>query len=150
MRKNSKEVVTLKKRLGAFLLFTFLLGGGTIFANGSPGQNLADWYEDSFLVESEKLGVATVTGLREAIKEVNSFLGESQQHIDDTLAIFRNDKVKEAEVGIKEYQAKTIKSLHDTVAELENVNFAQYVDELNMEAEIEADLDKMVEEIFSE
>ena len=140
----------LKKRLGAFLLFIFLLGGGTIYAKGTPGQNLADWYEGSFLVESEKLGGATVTGLMGAIKEVNSFLGETHQHIDDTLAIFRSDKVKEAEVGIKEYQAKTIKSLHDTVAELENVNFAYYVDELNMKAEIEADLNKMVEEVFSE
>ena len=136
----------LKKRLGAFLLFIFLLGGGTIYAKGTPGQNLADWYEGSFLVESEKLGGATVTGLMGAIKEVNSFLDESQQHIDDTLAIFRSDKVKEAEVGIKEYQAKTIKSLHDTVAELENVNFDHYVDELN----IEADLDKVVEEVFNE
>ena len=48
------------------------------------------------------------------------------------------------------YQTETIKSLNDTVAELENVNFDDYVDELNIEEKINQDFEQMVEEVFSE
>ena len=89
----------MKKILGVFLLFTFLLGTGTIYASVNPGKYLSDWYKNSFLKESEKLGAATATGLIVVLKEVDAFLEVSKESIDDTLAIFLGDKVKDANTG---------------------------------------------------
>ena len=138
----------MKKAFGIFLVCAFLLGAGTIYASGNAGQNLLDWYKGSFQVKSEKLGSVTATGIAMTMKEVNTFLEESKTSIEDKLAIFHGDKVKDAKSSIEEYQAETIKSLTDTVAELENVNFDDYVDELNIEAEIDQEFEKIVEEVF--
>src|SRR5690606_37194059 len=98
--KSTKEVSTMKKILGFVLVFTLLIGAGTIYANANPGQNLSEWYKNEFRKESEKLGAATATGMIMVFKEVNVFVNESKNSIDDALAIFRDDKVKEAESGI--------------------------------------------------
>lgn len=66
------------------------------------------------------------------------------------MASFRDDKVKEAESGIEKYQADTINSLNATVNKLENVNFNDYVDKQNIEAQIDQEFEKMVEDVFSE
>lgn len=148
--KSTKEVSTMKKILGFVLVFTLLIGVGTIYASGNPGQNLSQWYKNAFHKESEKLGAATATGLIMVFKEVNVFVNESQKSIDDALASFRDDKVKEAESGIEKYQADTINSLNATVNKLENVNFNDYVDKQNIEAQIDQEFEKMVEDVFSE
>jgi len=148
--KLTKEVPTMKKILGIVLVFTLLIGVGTIYANGNPGQNLSEWYKNAFHKESGKLGAATATGMILVFKEVNAVVKESKKSIDNALASFRDDKVKEAESGIEKYQADTISSLNATVAELENVNFDDYVDKLNIEAQIDQDFEQMVEDVFSE
>ncbi|MEK4406339.1 hypothetical protein MKZ26_18435 [Sporosarcina sp. FSL K6-6792] len=140
----------MKKILGIFLVFTLLVGAGTIYASGNPGQNLSEWYKNAFHKESEKLGAATATGMILVLKEVNIFVKESKKSIDDALGSFRDDKVKEAESGIEKYQADTINSLNATVVQLENVNFDDYVDKQNIEAQIDQEFDQMVEDVFSE
>lgn len=77
--KHTKEVFTLKKILGIFLVFTLLVGAGTIYASGNPGQNLSEWYKNAFHKESEKLGAATATGMILVLKEVNIFVKESKK-----------------------------------------------------------------------
>lgn len=140
----------MKKILGVFLLLTLLLSAGTIYASSNSAQNLSAWYKEAFQKESEKLGATTATGMLLIFKEVNNFLEESKENIDETLAFFRDEKVENAKNGIEEYQGQTIKSLNDTAVELKNINFDDYVDKLNIEAEIEQDFEKMVEEVFSE
>ncbi|MBO0588890.1 hypothetical protein [Sporosarcina sp. E16_8] len=140
----------MKKVLGIVLLFTLLLSAGKIYASGNPAQNLSDWYKNSFQKESGKLAVATTAGMLVVFKEVNSFVKESKKSIEDALASFGDDKMKEAESGIEEYQSNALNSLSDTVAGLENVNFDDYVDKLNIEAEMDKDFENMVEELFSE
>lgn len=148
--KSTKEVSTMKKILGFVLVFTLLIGAGTIYANANPGQNLSEWYKNAFHKESEKLGTATATGMILVFKEVNDFVKESKKDIDDVLASFRDDKVKEAESVIEKYQADTINSLNATVIQLENVNFDDYVDKQDIEAQIDQEFEKMVEDVFSE
>ncbi|MEK5037224.1 hypothetical protein [Sporosarcina sp. FSL K6-3457] len=138
----------MKKMFGVFLVCVLLLGAGTIYANGHAGQNLFDWYKGSFQKKSEKLGSVTATEITLAIKEVNTFLQESKASIDDKLAIFHGDKVKEAKSSIEAYQTQTITSLNDMIVELENISFDDYVDELNIEAEMDQDFEKIVEEVF--
>lgn len=140
----------MKKILGFVLVFTLLIGAGTIYANGNPGQNLSEWYKNAFHKESGKLGAATATGMILVFKEVNDFVKESKKDIDDVLASFRDDKVKEAESGIEKYQADTINSLNATVIQLENVNFDDYVDKQDIEAQIDQEFELMVEEVFGE
>ena len=89
----------MKKVLGIFLVFALLLSAGTIYASGNPGQNLSEWYKNAFHKESEKLGAATATGMVLLFKEVNTFVKESRKGIDDALASFRDDNVKEAKSG---------------------------------------------------
>jgi len=148
--KSTKEVSTMKKILGFVLVFTLLIGAGTIYANANPGQNLSEWYKNVFHKESEMLGAATATGMILVFKEVNDFVKESKKDIDDALASFRDDKVKEAESGIEKYQADTINSLNATVIQLENVNFDDYVDKQDIEAQIDQEFELMVEEVFGE
>ena len=140
----------MKKVLGIFLVFAFLLGAGTIYASMNPGQNLSAWYKDSFLEDSKTVGAATATGIIVLLKDVNVFLEESKKSIDVALASFSDDKVRETEADIEEYKTNTINSLNNTVAELESVNFDDYVDKQNIEAEIVLEFEKMVEEVLSE
>lgn len=44
----------MKKVLGIVLVFTILIGAGTIYANGNTGQNLSEWYKNAFHEESCK------------------------------------------------------------------------------------------------
>jgi len=148
--KLTKEVSTMKKVLGIFLVFTLLVGAGTIYASSNSGQKLSEWYKDTFHKESEKLGASTANGMILVLKEVNAVVKESKKNIDDTLASFRDGKVNDAESGIEKYQAETINSLNATVAELENVNFDEHVDKLNIEAQIDQEFEQMVEDVFSE
>jgi len=148
--KSTKEVSTMKKIIGFVLVFTLLIGVGTIYANANPGQNLSEWYKNEFRKESEKLGAATATGMISVFKEVNAFVKESKKDIDDALASFRDDKVKEAESGIEKYQADTINSLNASVIQLENVNFDDFVDKQDIEAQIDQEFELMVEEVFGE
>ncbi|KAA0955554.1 hypothetical protein FQ087_13165 [Sporosarcina sp. ANT_H38] len=140
----------MKKVLGVFLVFAFLLGAGTIYASMNPGQNLSAWYKDALLEESKKVGAATATGIIVVLKDVNAFLEESKQSIDDALASFSDDKVRETEADIEEYKANTINSLNKTVAELESLNFDDFVDKQNIEEVIDLEFEKMVEEVLSE
>ncbi len=139
----------MKKGIGIFLLCTFLLSAGTIYASGNSTQNLSDWYKKAFQKESETLGAVTATGMIVVYKKVNAFVKESKKDIDTAIASFSGNQVKDAKSGIEKYQAGTIKNLNDTVAELENVNFDEYVNGLNIEAEIDQDFEQMVEEVFS-
>ncbi len=148
--KFTKEVFTMKKILGTLLLFTLLVSAGTIYANGNPAQNLLDWYENSLQKKSEELGVATATGMIVVFKEVNSFLKESKKDTDTAIVNVSDQQVIEAKAGIEAYQFETSKDLNETVAELKDVNFDNYVDGLNIEAEIERDFEKMIEEVFNE
>ena len=148
--KFTKEVLTMKKIFGTLLLCTLLVSAGTIYASGNPAQNLVDWYEDSFQKKGEELGAATATGMVSVFKEVNSLLKESEKDTDTAIVNLSDQQVIEAKAGIEAYQFDTSKDLYETVAELKNVNFDNYVDGLNIEAEIEQDFEKMIEEVFNE
>ena len=140
----------MKKILGFVLVFTLLIGAGTIYASTNPGQNLSEWYKNAFHNESEKLGAATANGLIMVLKEVNVFVNESKKSIDDALVNFRDDKVKESESSIEKYQTDTINSLNATAIQLENINFDDYVDKQDIEAQIDQEFELMVEEVFGE
>ncbi|MFD1929205.1 hypothetical protein ACFSFY_14275 [Sporosarcina siberiensis] len=140
----------MKKVLGIILLFSFLISAGTIYASGNSGQNLSDWYKKAFQTESEKLGATSATGMVLVFKEVNLLVEETKKSIEDALTSFRDIKVKEAESGIEKYRAETISSLNATVTELENVNFDDYVDKLNINAQIDKDFEQMIEDVFSD
>lgn len=140
----------MKKVLATFLLFTLLVSVGTIYASNNSAHNLSDWYKGSFQKVSEELGATTATGMISIFKKVNTFRADSRVSIDTAIATFSSSQVKDAKSSIEKKRADTIKSLNHTVAELENVNFDEYVDELNIEAEIEQDFEQMVEEVFNE
>ncbi len=140
----------MKIVLGIFLVFTLLVGAGTIYANSNPGQNLSEWYKNAFHKESEKLGAATATGMILVFKEVNVFVKESKKSIDTAIAGFSDKQVNDAKTSIEGYQTETINSLNNKVTELENVNFDDYVDKQNIEAQIDQDFEQMVEDVFSE
>ncbi len=148
--KSTKEVLTMKKVLGTFLLFTLLLSAGTIYASSNSAQNLSDWYKNSFQKESRKLESDTATGITLVFKEVNTFLKESKNEIDAAIATFGDKLAKASKTGVEEYQTQTINSLYDTVVELEKENFDDQMDKLNIEAEISKDFESIVEEVFSE
>ncbi|NYF23614.1 hypothetical protein [Sporosarcina sp. JAI121] len=138
----------MKKVLSTFLLITLLFSAGTIYASSNSAQNLSDWYKKAFQKESEELGAATATGMISIFIGVNTSLKEAKKDIDTVIASIRGQRINDAKSGIERYQTKTINSLNTTVAELENVNFDEYVDGLHIEEEIDQDFEKMVEEVF--
>jgi len=146
--KLPKEVLTMKKNLGIFLVFTLLVGAGTIYASGHPGQNLSEWYKKAFQKESESLGAETATGMNLIFKEVTAFLKESKKDIDDAIAGISGSQVNDAKTSIERQQTETINNLNATVTELENVNFDEYVEKQNIEAQIDQDFEQMVEDVF--
>ena len=140
----------MKKVLGIILVFTLLVGAGTIYASSNAGQNLSDWYKKAFQKESESLGAETAKGMILVFTKVNAFVKESKNDIDSAIAGFSDKQVNDAKTSIEGYQVETINSLNATVTELENVNFDDYVEKQNIEEQIDQEFEQMLEDVFSE
>lgn len=124
--------------------------GATIYAKSGSAQNVADWYKDSFQEKSEVLGSFTAVELITNLSEFNQFVTESKKSLNAMIAVLVDEKTSDTQSSIEMQHAELVNELNETVADLQQDNFDEYVDELNIEAELMVEVEKVLEELVNE
>ena len=133
------------------ILALFLIGAGTtIYAKSNSAQNLSDWYKDSFQQKSGLVGSLTAVELVTSLSEFNQFITGSKKSLDAMIAVLFEEKTSDVQSSIEMQHAEMVDELEETVAALQQDNFDEYVDELNIEAELTMEVEKMLEELLNE
>lgn len=141
----------MKKVLGScILLFILLSAGTTIYAYSNLTQNLYSWYEDAFQQKSEILGTVTGVQIADGLADFNQFVTESKKSFHTVLDILRDESIKNTQTDIEIQQAEMVKELNEIVADLEQDSFDDYINELNIEADITFEVEQMIEELLDE
>ncbi|MFD1205915.1 MULTISPECIES: hypothetical protein [Sporosarcina] len=141
----------MKKVLGSCILLVILLSAGTtIYAYSNLTQNLYSWYEDAFQQKSEILGTVTGVQIADGLADFNQFVTESKKSFHTVLDILRDESIKNTQTDIEIQQAEMVKELNEIVADLQQDSFDDYINELNIEADITFEVEQMIEELLDE
>ncbi|MGG0670375.1 hypothetical protein ABE073_17820 [Lederbergia citrisecunda] len=133
------------------ILALFLVGAGTtIYAKSNSVQNLSDWYKDAFQQKSGLVGSLTAVELVTSLSEFNQFITGSKKSLDAMIAVLFDEKTSDVQSSIEMQHAEMVDELEETVAALQQDKFDEYVDELNIEAELTVEVEKMLEELLNE
>lgn len=140
----------IKKRIGTLIIIAIFLCAGTIYANVNAAGAFSNWYIQSVQKEDDKLGSAVESRAWTSFKQLESFLFAAKGNADSALEETRNKQVKEAKSAIDELLTDMKDQFNDTVTELEKENFNHYVENKNIDEEIEQDVATILAEILNE
>lgn len=141
----------MRKFLSICIITILLAGAGaTIYAKTNAAQNLSNWYKNAFQQKSEIMGSITATQIIKGVAGFNQFVSESKNNFDAVIAALRDDSVKDTQSVIEMRHDELVKELNETVVDLQQETFDDYVDELNIEAEITREVEEMLEELVNE
>lgn len=140
----------MRKLFSVFILTVFLISAGTaIYAKTNTSQNLSKWYNGAFQQISSDLGSGTATQIIKGLVDLDKFVSESKDNFSTALAALRDVNIGDTKVNIEMRQAKFINELDETVADLQQETFEDYVDELDIEAVLTAEVEIMLEELLN-
>lgn len=140
----------IKKRIATLLIITVFLCTGTIYANVNAAGAFSNWYIQSVQKGDDKLGSAVKSRAWTSIKHLESFLFAEKTNADSAIEETRNKQVKEAKSAIDELLTDMTNQFNETVTELEKDNFNQYVENRNIEEEIEQDVETILGDLLDE
>ena len=140
----------IKKKIGTLIIITVFLCAGTIYANVNAAATLSNWYTKSSQKEDDKIGLAVEPRVWTSFKQLESFLFAAKGNADSAIEKNRNKQVKEAKSAIDELLADMKNQFNDTVIELEKDTFDYYVENRNIDEEIEQDVENILAEVLSE
>ncbi|SES30939.1 hypothetical protein [Psychrobacillus sp. OK032] len=138
----------MKKIIGTIVLFAVLLSASTIYASGLPQNTLSKWYGQSFEKESGSKREFVSSDIENTFEEVNTFLLETLESFQSSIAGIIDNQIKESKAGIEGYQQDTKSQLDQSVAELKKVNLEDYVDNEKIENKIDQDIEEVLIEVF--
>ena len=141
----------MRKILSICVLTILLVGAGSsIYAKTNPAQNLSDAYKSAFQQKSETLGAVTAAQIIKGLADFNQFVSGSKTTLDAMIAALGDDGARDTQSEIDMRHAELVQELNETVVDLQQENFDDYVDELTIEAEITREVEKIVEELVNE
>lgn len=141
----------MRKFLTICVLTILLVGAGSsIYAKTNPVQHLSDWYKSAFQQKSEILGAVTATQIIKGLADFNQFVSGSKSTLNAMIAALGDDGARDTQSEIDMRHAELVQEVNETVVELQQENFDDYVDKLTIEAEITRDVEKIVEELVNE
>ena len=141
----------MRKILSVCILTILLIGtGSSIYAKTNSTQNLSDWYKSAFQQKSEILGSVTATQIIKGVANFNQFVSGSKNTFDAVIAALGDDSARDTQSEIEMRHAEFVQELNETVIDLQQETFDDYVDELNIEVEITREVEKIVEELVNE
>ena len=141
----------IRKKLSICVLTILLVGAGSsIYAKTNPVQNLSDWYKSSFQQKSENLGTVTATEIIKGLADFNQFVSGSKSTLNAMIVALGDDGARDTQTEIEMHHAKLVQELNETVVDLQQENFDDYVDKQTIEVEITREVEKIVEELVNE
>lgn len=139
----------IKKRIGTLIIIAIFLCAGNFYANVNAAA-LSNWYIQSVQKEDDKLGSAVKSRAWTSIKHLESFLFAEKANADSAIEETRNKQVKEAKSAIDELLNDMTNQFNKTVTELEKENFDHYVENRNIDKEIEQDVETILADVLGE
>ena len=143
-------MVFIKNRLGILLLFTVILFSGFVYANVQAASTLSNWYTDAHQKEDERISSTAEAGVWTTFKQLKSFITEVKENATTAIEKSRNKQVDESKANVETVVTRMKEQVNQTVTDLENENFDEYVRNRNIEEEIEQDVATMLAEILGE
>ena len=140
----------IKKRLSTLILITVLLCSGLIYANVQAASTLTNWYTQKFQKEDEKKTTTAETEIWTTFKQLGSFISEAKENATTAIEKSRKKQVEESKMNIETVVTDIKQQLNQTVTDLEKENFDEYVENRNIEGEIEDEVATILEEILGE
>ena len=140
----------MKKIFGIIIAFSVLFSAGSIYAKVDSAANFSNWYENSFQKESGRLGATTAAGIWTNANHVRTFVSESKIEIDSSIESFRDEQVRKVIAGILEFRDDNKSRLEQTVTDLKQENFDDYVENVNIEETVDQDIKNILEDVLSE
>lgn len=141
----------MRRILSVGILVFLLVGAGTtIFAKSNTAQNIFDWYEGEFQQKSKDFGSIAAGELLTSLNNFNQFVTGSEKSLDAMFAVLFDEKTSDTQSNIEMQHAKLVNELNETVTELQQGDSDEYVDKLNIEAELTMEVEKILEELLNE
>ena len=92
-------MANIKKILGTFIVITFLLGAGSIYANVNAGNTLSNWYNHSFQKEDNKISTIVESGISVISNQVQASLEEMKENSTSAINKTRVEHISKAKLG---------------------------------------------------
>lgn len=139
----------MKKVVGTILVFCILLGSSTIYASGLPRTSLSKWYGQTFQDESEAVGIATTTNIKEVLVEIKLLLLESKDKFNSEVSSFLGTQITETNSNLGDFSNDTKNSLAESISNLEKVSFDEYMNDELLEEEIGQEIESLLADVLS-
>ena len=132
----------MKKRLTASVI-ALIVGAGAVHATGMNTGSLSGWYEGAFQKESERIAKA-------AAGEMAGMLADAGEWAEDQIVSWTETEEQRAERELNARVAEIRSQLDSTAARLDTELKDGIADPRELEAQIEADVNRLFEEILNE
>lgn len=139
----------MKKVVGIILVFCILLGSCTIYASGLPRTSLSKWYGQTLQDESEAVGIATTTNIKEVLVEIKLLLLESKDKFNSEVLSFLGTQITETNSNLGDFSNDTKNSLAESISNLEKVSFDEYMNDELLEEEIGQEIESLLADVLS-
>ena len=139
----------MKKVVGIILVFFVLIGSSTIYASGLPRTSLSKWYGQTYQLEREVVGVVTSTSIREVLVEIKLLLSESKDKFDSEVSSFLDTQVEETNSNLRGFSNETKDSLAESISDLEEVSFDEYMDEELVKEEVGQEVESLLADVLN-
>lgn len=141
----------MRKFLSICIITILLVGAGaTIYVKANSAQNLSNWYKNAFQQKSEIMGSITATQIIKGVAGFSQFVSGSKNNFDAVIVALGDDSARDTQSEIEMRHAELVQELNEAVVDLQQETFDDYVDELNIEAEITREVEEMLEELVNE
>ncbi|MET3575006.1 hypothetical protein ACFFIY_04880 [Bhargavaea ullalensis] len=139
----------MKKRLAATAI-ALVVGAGVVHAASMPASSLSGWYEGAFQKESEKLAGAAGEEMARLLAGIGAKVLEAGEWAEEQVVSLTETEEQRAERELNARTAEIQSQLEQTASRLEAELKESTTDSKQLEAEIEADVTRILEEVLNE
>ncbi|SIT71450.1 hypothetical protein [Edaphobacillus lindanitolerans] len=139
----------MKKRLTASVI-ALIVGAGAVHATGMNTGSLSGWYEGAFHKESERIAKAAAGEMAGMLADAGMFVLEAGEWAEDQIVSWTETEEQRAERELNARVAEIRSQLDSTAARLDTELRDGIADPRELEAQIEADVNRLFEEILNE
>ncbi|WP_040227236.1 hypothetical protein [Bhargavaea cecembensis] len=139
----------MKKRLAATAI-ALVVGAGAVHATGMQGGSLSGWYEGAFQKERERIAGFAGEEMTRLLAGIGAFALEAGEWAEEQIVSLTETEEERAKRELEAREAEIRSQLESTAARLEEDLKDGITDHEQLEAEIESDVTRLLEEILNE
>lgn len=137
----------MKKKLTATAC-VLIAGAGVVHAQATG--SLSGWYEDAFQKESEEITVLVEDKAAHMLADLGTFVMETQRNLSEEITKLTETEEERVARELKAQQAELEADLKTAAAAIEKDLENGITDRDHLEAEIESDVHRLLEDVLNE